>query len=154
MREDGNSGWHPDGIAGAQARLTLPAAVVVVVAHRGGDAPCYPVQRHHVEQEVPGETRLEVAAAVAPRTPLLKNPCGEPGWRVVQCVAESLGPGRLDRRVTPLGQVPALRLLQIPLLAFGQRARAGPGIGGELQVRQMQADERPGIGRASCRERV
>jgi hypothetical protein len=48
--------------------------------------------------------------------------------------------------VTPLGRVPALRLLQIPLLAFGQRARAGPGAGGELQVRQMQADERPGIG--------
>src|SRR6516165_5181486 len=50
VREYRHRGGHVDHVAGTEAWLTLPAAVVVVVAYRRGDRPRDPVQGHDPEQ--------------------------------------------------------------------------------------------------------
>src|SRR5262247_2970278 len=99
VREDRDGGGHPGKVAGAEARLALPAAVVVVVAHRGGDGAGDPVQRDDREQEILGEPGFQVAVAVAPGPPFLQDPGGQPGGGVVERIPEGLRFGRLDRVV-------------------------------------------------------
>lgn len=65
VREHRDSGRPWRGVTWLEARLALPAAVLVVVTHRGGDGGRRPLQGDHGEHEVLREPALEVPAAVA-----------------------------------------------------------------------------------------
>src|SRR5438876_10489813 len=80
------------------------ANTAVIGAERSRRAPVDPWTRKgpgEGQQEVAGEARLEVPAAVRPGRPLLEDPGGQPGGGVVQPVSDRLRLRRLD------GAVPA-----------------------------------------------
>src|SRR5207245_5011978 len=99
MRKDRDGGRRPDDVMWAEPWLALPAAVVVIVADRGGDGGGDPVHGDNREQEVLGEPGFQVAVAVAPGPPFLQNPGGEPSWGVSEPIPEGLRFGGLDRGV-------------------------------------------------------
>src|SRR6516225_11287488 len=113
VRKDRDGGRHLSDVIRAEARLALPAAIVVVVAHRGGDGGRHPVQGDDRKQEIRGEPGLQVAVTVAPGPPFLQDPGGQPRRGVGERVAKGLRLGGLDRGVAALGPVPPLSLLQV-----------------------------------------
>src|SRR5437870_7613747 len=104
--EAGDTGRHRHVVLRPDPDPVPP--VVEVVAHRAGDRPRYPEERHHGQEPVPGERPLDVARGVGPGPPLLQDPGGEAGGRIVQRISEGLGLGRLDRAVASLLVVPSL----------------------------------------------
>src|SRR6476661_5500550 len=83
----------------------------------------WPVGKEH--GDVTGEEfgffgRGEVPAAVGPGSPLLDDPGGQAGGRVVESVAEGLRLGRLDRAVATLHVRPLLILVDEPALVRRQ----------------------------------
>ena len=104
-------------------------AIVEVVAHRRRDRLRHPVERHQGEEEVARETSLERTAGIGPGSPLLQDPRGEAGRRIVQGVCQRLRLRGLDGAVAPLRFVPAPPLGEVSALRGGERSRtfAYPG---------------------------
>src|SRR5262245_44235287 len=77
---------HGTGHIDALPRLEQPGVVLVLVVQPGGrvDRLGDPVDGDGSEQLVLGEAPFHLSTAVAPGTPLLDNPGGQPRWRVVQ----------------------------------------------------------------------
>src|SRR5262249_27129885 len=107
-----------------------------VVLHRRADAAGEPVDHHVREELVPAEAPLDVAAAVAPRAPLLHDPGREPDGRVGEAVRERARARRLDRGVAALGRLPACRLVEPGLLLGGA---LGGGRGNAERQRKVDA---------------
>src|SRR5262249_13622317 len=100
LREDRAAGRdvHPEGL-----RWELPGVHHLVVEPRRRRRRLrHPVEHHVGEQLVLREAPLDVAVAVAPRAELLDDPGAEPGWGVVQRVAERLRLRALDALVARL----------------------------------------------------
>src|ERR1700680_2090122 len=65
-------------------------AVIEIVAHGTRNCSSDPVQSQERQQKITWNAPFEVAMTVTPRSPLLSNPCGQSGWRVAECIPESL----------------------------------------------------------------
>src|SRR4029077_20810780 len=70
--EDSYRGGHPNRVG--QTQLGRQPPVVHVVPDRGGDRLGGPVQGHDGEQEVAGESGLDVPAGGGPASPFLQHP--------------------------------------------------------------------------------
>src|SRR5262245_10463012 len=83
--------------------------------------------------------------AVRPGTPLLQQPGGEAGGRVVEPAPDRLRFCRLDRAVPALYSGPLLVLRQVCTRHSGEWGGARAGVRRVVEVRQMDADQRAGI---------
>ena len=116
-------------------------AVLPVPVRRRAEGARDPVERDVGQQQVAGEDRLDVAAAVAPGPELLDDPRQLAHRRVVQRVGERLRTGALDGRVAALLDGPGGRVGQ-PAVLLGRALGAGAGD----PERQREVDPGDGVG--------
>src|SRR5712691_8233818 len=118
----GHGTGHIDALTG----LENPGVVLVLVVQPGGrvDGLGDPVDGDGGEQLVLGEALFHLPTAVAPGTPLLDNPGGQPRWGVIQPVGQGLGFGTLDMGISTLFQLPVRPRFQERALGDRQFAHA------------------------------
>src|SRR4029079_1865954 len=128
--EDSDAGWHLDELLWSKRDAEPPVVVVEVVPHRGCDRLGSPIERHRGQQEIAGEALIEITSGIGPGAPLLQNPGGEPGRRVVQPVSEGLRLRGLNCLVAILLLPKRVIALAIRFLRCGQWPRPWSGVRG------------------------
>src|SRR6266404_6096898 len=89
--EVGDGGGRADEVFRSK-RNPVPA-VIEIVAHGTRNCSRDPVKSQERQQKITWNARFEVAMRVSPGSPFLGDPCGQSGWRVVECIPECLRSG-------------------------------------------------------------
>src|SRR5215831_10526849 len=145
----GHGTGHIDALPG----LENPGVVLVLVVQPGGrvDGLGDPVDGDGGEQLVLGEAVFNLPTAVAPGTPLLDNPGGQPHWGVIQPVGQGLGFGALDMGISTLFQLPVRPCFQERALGDRQFAHARLPAGGRSRHRgRVNPDDLTGVSKTQA----